>query len=81
MSYCRFGDDSDVYIYATDKYLVCESCKLKNGKAFATLRYSRMLAHVESHVNNGDKVPKNVLEELTLSFILGDDNITITHLN
>jgi hypothetical protein len=81
MSYCRFGNDSDVYIYSTGKYLVCDTCKIKGGKSFATLRYSRMSVHLESHVANGDRVPKNVLEELALSFVLGDDVVNISKLN
>jgi len=81
MSYCRFGNDSDVYIYSTGKYLVCDTCKIKGGKSFATLRYSRMSVHLESHVANGDQVPKNVLEELALSFVLGDDVVNISKLN
>ena len=81
MSYCRFGPESDVYIYTTGKYLVCDTCKIKGNKSFATLRYSRMVVHLEEHSNVGHKVPVHVSEELTLSYILGDDVVTTTHLN
>jgi len=81
MSYCRFGPESDVYIYSTGKYLVCDTCKIKGDKSFATLKYSRMVLHLEEHEALGHKVPKKVSEELTLSFVLGDDSVTTTHLN
>ncbi len=81
MSYCRFGHDSDVYIYSDGNYLICESCKLKGGKTFATKRRSRMLAHVEEHIAKGHKVPQSTIDELTIEFILDDDIVSIKRMN
>jgi hypothetical protein len=81
MSYCRFGSNSDAYIYSNGEYLICESCKLKGGKTFATKRRSRMMSHVEEHIDKGHNIPTEAIDELTIEFVLGDDIVSTKHMN
>ena len=81
MSYCRFGSDSDVYIYTDGSYLICESCKIKDGKTFATKRRSRMLSHVDDHIGVGHKVPQGAIDEITIEYVLDDDIVSTKRLN
>ena len=81
MSYCRFEDNCDVCIYFNGEFLVCEACKIKNGKFYATKKRSRMMAHLEDHLTAGNNVPKEVIDKLTLEFILEDDVVTRDNMN
>lgn len=61
MSYCRFGKDSDVYVYGSQDFLECCGC----AKAFRTKSYSEMINHLKEHVElHGDKVPKRAFDRL-----------------
>ena len=80
MSYCRFGDDSDVYLYEhVDGFYECCSCRLmkfEKGLPFdmheskKLLNLSEVLAHLLKHKKKGHKVPdyafKRALEEKEL---------------
>ncbi len=65
MSYARFGEDSDVYIYkSTDKdgndVWVCD--EVSRVYEFKTI--PELLKHLEEHIKNGDKVPGYCFQEL-----------------
>lgn len=63
MSYCRWGKDSDVYIYHhCDGYLICCCSLTDDFKAFSR---SEMILHVAWHKAQGDLVPDHVTERLT----------------
>ncbi len=71
MSYCRWGEDSDVYIYASSSELVCCACLLNGGtpsnhsaQDYKTRKFSEMLIHLDQHTFAGHKVPKHVKERL-----------------
>jgi hypothetical protein len=73
MSYCRKGDDSDVYVlrfgYPKDLY-VCINCCRKTKIFLAGPKDARaygpeeMLKHLEYHIENGDKVPNTAIQRL-----------------
>lgn len=67
MSYARFSNDSDVYVYHDiDFHLTCCGCGLHGRSSFNTECYDHMLAHLAEHEAKGDKVSvavKNLLEE------------------
>jgi len=63
MSYCRFGDDSDVYVYATfeDTYECC-ACRLSINWGHKTA--ADMIAHLEKHRATGHLVPQYAIDRL-----------------
>lgn len=76
MSYCRFGDDSDVYLYhhINGSYECC-SCRLMGFEKGSGMHKSKKmsnlneaLVHLMKHKKKGHKVPDyafgRVLEEL-----------------
>ena len=81
MSYCRFEDNCDVYVYFNGEFLVCESCRIKNGKFYATKRRSRMISHLEDHVSAGNKVPKEIIDRFIVEFVLDNDVVSRTKMN
>jgi hypothetical protein len=67
MSYCRFGPDSDVYVYASlgDEWICC-ACALNEAteswERFATP--AEMIAHLKKHKGAGHMVPEYAIERL-----------------
>ena len=80
MSYSRFGEDSDVYIYLdVDGSIHCCGCPLEpthggnpnlgmqDIKFHGTKqlwKYSDAIEHVKEHLNAGHRVPDYVIERL-----------------
>lgn len=75
MSYCRWGKDSDVYVYATKGYnsdhkrletlWVCQDCELKADRNSAvTTTATAMISHLLAHREAGHKVPEDAIERL-----------------
>ena len=78
MSYCRWGADSDVYVYGserevkgtTERVWVCMECTLYAdnpavGEGDVYAPYLRGLrAHLEEHRLRGDKVPDYAFERI-----------------
>ena len=68
MSYCRWGPDSDVYLFmAADNQLHCCACRLTTPgfrEDFFTDKYSEMLSHLEQHNSAGHLVPDEAIQEL-----------------
>lgn len=64
MSYTRFGDDSDVYVFlAVDGQLECCGCKLKpESESFYST--ARMIEHLDVHRAAGHAVPDYAYERL-----------------
>lgn len=65
MSYCRFGEDSDVYVIESgdedgDSCWVC----FCGEKSFQCGGKMEMLGHLSGHMLKGDKVPISALERL-----------------
>jgi len=69
MAYCRFGIDSDVYLFASaNGGWECCRCALESssGKAVSLRFYTlnETVSHMEAHREAGHKVPGSVFEEL-----------------
>lgn len=64
MSYARWGDDSDVYVYGSDEdTLHCVMCLLVNGKSF-TGNLIEMRDHLIIHTYKEHKVPARAIKRL-----------------
>jgi hypothetical protein len=70
MSYCRWGGDSDVYIYPTfNRGIVCCACRLKSSTGglhedFAVELPAQMLSHLKEHIEAGQRVPDYAISRL-----------------
>jgi hypothetical protein len=61
MSYCRFGADSDVYVYPSFSGIVCCACRMGQDEPMDA---AAMLAHLRLHERGGDVVPGYAIERL-----------------
>ena len=71
MSYCRKGNDSDLYVLSTGYGFECVSCLLRSkyegyNMHMSTVRKTRkqMLKHLSEHEAAGHKVPKRAITRL-----------------
>jgi hypothetical protein len=67
MSYARFSPDSDVYVYMSgDGVFTCCGCKLKDYDLNPMWDYggSRILDHLQEHIEAGHKVPQYCIEAI-----------------
>lgn len=71
MSYARWGEESDVYIFEhVAGYIQCCGCQMtktsdKELFGFANLKTARKaLEHLDAHVANGDKVSPSTFEKI-----------------
>lgn len=65
MSYCRWSDDSDVYVYYDGTCYVCTRCNLNpTGEDDTALTPELMHAHLMHHRAEGDRVPDEALARL-----------------
>lgn len=65
MAYCRFGRDSDVYVFeADDGVIECCRCALAGG-TFTAYGAAEMITHLRAHRAAGHRVPDEALRELT----------------
>ena len=74
MAYCRFDEDSDIYLVDCGDRFECFACSLK--KIEETIYYHRteVIKHLEVHRNFGHKVPEYVFERLIYELRnLGDE--------
>lgn len=56
MAYCRFGDDSDVYLYNSGDVWSCCGCKLADGGERLFSNLTDVLAHLDEHATAGHRV-------------------------
>lgn len=66
MSYCRFGEDSDVYVFENNNgYYECCACMFEEGyNSYRTVKTKDMINHMKKHEKMGHKVPKRVIQHL-----------------
>ena len=68
MSYCRFGFDSDVYVFESDRGYECCGCILK-GESWldgwnSVRTLGEMIEHLMLHKTKGHMVPDDVIETM-----------------
>lgn len=63
MSYCRWGRDSDVYVFQTNSGFECCGCPMF-AEGFSCSTREEMIGHLINHRNTGDRVPEEALERL-----------------
>lgn len=69
MSYCRMGEDSDVYIiYNIQGYYECVACKLGDKTHYTCDIPQDMLDHLLVHNRAGHKVPDRAIDRLVGEF-------------
>jgi hypothetical protein len=63
MSYCRFSDESDVYVYSdVGGWLSCCSCALvDDSQQWRHFSTDAMIAHLREHIAAGHDVPDDVI--------------------
>jgi hypothetical protein len=67
MSYARFGDGSDVYVFmASDGQLECCECSLQQQPygRFRATSTDEMVMHLQAHMAAGEHVPDVVIPAL-----------------
>ena len=66
MSYCRFSEDSGVYMYPhVGGFIECCGCRLAGEPAdWATTDHKVALMHLVWHLKAGDKVPDFAFQRL-----------------
>lgn len=63
MSFCRWGPDSDLYLFEATEGFVCCGCPI-NNISITLDSLEELINHVKIHITKGDKVPDYVLPEL-----------------
>lgn len=64
MAYCRFSNQSDVYLYESSQGgFICERCSVNTGDL---LTFDDAIAHLQAHIQAGHMVPPNAIGELIL---------------
>ena len=74
MNLCRFGPESDVYVYESDEGMECCGCYFGNG--WTHPNPEAMTAHLRKHVAAGHKVPPHVFDLLSDYQMLDDVEAT-----
>ena len=69
MSYCRWGDDSDLYIFGDGDGWACCNCSIAVDAYFGTL--AELKAHVQLHIDAGHKVPDYVMDRINCELATG----------
>lgn len=77
MSYCRWSNDSDIYLYHDScGYMVCCLCQLDTvptDRKF--ISREKVIAHLETHLAIGDNIPDYVIQELHDEILVKGDAI------
>jgi hypothetical protein len=76
MSYARFGEDSNVYVFLSCSALECCSCR-PDGPHL-TFSTAEMIAHLDEHRAAGDKVPDYCYEGLREDERENDHHLGVT---
>lgn len=74
MSYCRWGADSDVYVYPSGPAIICHACSLTPDSSANWPCHTRAQAveHLAQHTAAGHKVPHCAVARLQHEIAAGD---------
>lgn len=71
MSYSRFGDNSDIFLYMCgDWEYYCQWCLLERSKTgdesagYLTKSLDEIVNHLKEHIKVGHLVPKNLIQNI-----------------
>lgn len=65
MSLCRKSDGCDVYVLESGEWQYqCCQCELTDGYSVYVYNPLAMVAHLNHHIESGDRVPVAVIQEL-----------------
>lgn len=64
MAFCRWGEDSDVYVYDTGDNLECCGCMLSATRDTFNGTFLEMKEHLLAHREAGHKVPDYALSRI-----------------
>lgn len=65
MAYCRFGCESDVYLfYNVGEYYDCCGCSLKKFGSTEMHSITEVIKHLKEHIKKGDIVPEHAFKQL-----------------
>lgn len=82
MSYCRLGDDSDIYIYESRNHIVCCMCLFHNREGDEKFqKRSHMINHIEKHFRAGHKVPLYAIERIKEAMKSDGDITKVKYMN
>jgi len=76
VSYCRFGDDSDVYLMRTGSGWWCCGCALADTPKQLEVSLKtrqQVLDHLDKHILRGSKVPQHAVDRLHREIEEGKD--------
>jgi hypothetical protein len=75
MSYCRWSDDSDVYLFMAGDGLHCCGCRLTGLRfeEFINDSYREMIDHLDRHTSAGQRVPADAIHDLSQEVPVFDD--------
>lgn len=82
MAYCRWSEDSDLYVYPGESGFVCMECPL-DGRTkgdFSCPAPQEMLAHMHAHIEAGHKVPATATARLSDEIAHGIDATNLEEL-
>ena len=67
MSYCRFSEDSDLYVVGMQDGYQCINCKLMPDEyaSWSAKTRTELFAHLMDHKDCGDKVPHSAIMRIT----------------
>ena len=74
MSYCRFGDDSDVYLFHSEDIIKCMCCSLEGYDGTEFIFRRDVIRHLRKHQSWDHKVPEYVFQRLERELAL-DGNL------
>lgn len=64
MAYARWGEGSDVYVFASSPGFHCQACSLGPGGSYIALTRDSLIEHLARHRICGDAVPDQAFERL-----------------
>lgn len=76
MSYARFGDDSDVYVFRSSTTWHCCGCKINNEPNVEFPSLEALAAHMIDHRAAGSQVPDYLFDRIIYEQQTGTDLIS-----